>query len=90
MKKEKQKNRRYDSSFKKQALALVRDGRKVSSVAKSLGISTGVLYSWQKQSKLQESVQPEEELKILRKRLREVEQERANLKKAWSIFSRKT
>ena len=76
MKKEKQKNRRYDSSFKKQALALVRDGRKVSSVAKSLGISTGVLYSWQKQSKLQESVQPEEELKILRKRLREVEQER--------------
>ena len=76
MKKEKQKNRRYDSSFKKQALALVRDGRKVSSVAKSLGISTGVLYSWQKQSKLQESIQPEEELKILRKRLREVEQER--------------
>ena len=91
MKKEKQKNRRYDSSFKKQALALVRDGRKVSSVAKSLGISTGVLYSWQKQSKLQESVQPEEEeLKILRKRLREVEQERDILKKVWSIFSRKT
>ena len=90
MKKEKQKNRRYDSSFKKQALGLVRDGRKVSSVAKSLGISTGVLYSWQKQSKLQESVQPEEELKILRKRLREVEQERDILKKAWSIFSRKT
>ena len=92
MKKEKQRNRRYDSSFKKQALGLVRDGRKVSSVAKSLGISTGVLYSWQKQSKLQESVQPEEEeeLKILRKRLREVEQERDNLKKAWSIFSRKT
>ena len=70
---------------------MVRDGRKVSSVAKSLGISTGVLYSWQKQSKLQESVQPEEEeLKILRKRLREVEQERDILKKAWSIFSRKT
>ena len=90
MKKEKQKNRRYDSSFKKQALALVRDGRKVSSVAKSLGISTGVLYSWQKQSKLQESIQPEEELKILRKRLREVEQERDILKKALSIFSRKT
>lgn len=90
MKKAKKQNRRYDSSFKKEALALIRDGRKVSSVANSLGISVGVLYSWQKQAKEQNSVGTEEELKTLRKRLREVEQERDILKKALSIFSRKT
>jgi transposase-like protein len=48
------------------------------------------LYSWQKQAKEQNSIGSEEELKTLRKRLREVEQERDILKKALSIFSRKT
>ncbi len=95
MKNEKQKrvNRQYDEAFKRQALELVSGGRTVAAVAKSLGIKAGVLYSWRSQAKQKRGLGKEgvnKEIKELKKRLKETEQERDILKKALSIFSRKT
>lgn len=86
--------RRYDAEFKENALSLLSDGRSVSSVASSLGISENLLYTWRSKSKKARIVSGskeadlEEELKGLKKKLKEVEQERDILKKALSIFSR--
>jgi transposase-like protein len=44
--KEKKGYRHYDAEFKLNALKMVENGRSVSSVAKSLGIKPGLLYSW--------------------------------------------
>ena len=94
MQKEKKtrKYRRYDAEFKENALSLLSDGRSISSVASSLGISENLLYNWRSKSKevKRNSKESElaEELKGLKKQLKEVEQERDILKKALSIFSR--
>lgn len=94
--KKKTKRRSYDAEFKADALKLLADGRSVSSVAKSLGISENLLYNWRSQSKQVEEKRTtnelalEEELKSLKKRLKRVETERDILKKALSIFSRVT
>lgn len=86
--------RRYDAEFKTKALELLSDGRSVGSVAKSLGISQGVLYNWKSQAnKKNKSPDAESsalEVKQLKKRLKELELERDILKKALSIFSRAT
>jgi transposase len=85
--------RHYDEDFKRDALRLVEDGRTVKDVAEGLGISSSVLYAWRSQStdtSTKEDTSKQTELNDLRKRLREVEQERDILKKALSIFSRKT
>jgi len=88
------KYRRYDAEFKENALRLLSDGRSISSVAESLGISENLLYIWRSKAKKASSVSNskeadlEEELKGLKKKLKEVEQERDILKKALSIFSR--
>lgn len=96
MEKEKKtrKYRRYDAEFKENALRLLSDGRSISSLAESLGISENLLYIWRSKAKKASSVSNskeadlEEELKGLKKKLKEVEQERDILKKALSIFSR--
>ena len=88
------KYRRYDEEFKKNALSLLSDGRSVSSVALSLGISKSLLYRWKNadasSSTSAASDEQESEIKALRKRLAELEEERDILKKALSIFSRRT
>jgi transposase len=90
-KKQSRRNRRYDSTFKANALDLVKSGRSVTSVAESLGIDKSLLYAWRRQ---QNPMSAEEELELkendlLRKRVLELEQERDILKKALAIFSRK-
>ena len=86
--------RRYDTEFKENALKLLSDGRSISSVAEGLGISENLLYNWRSKAKKVACISNtkeallEEELKKLKKRLKEVEQERDILKKALSIFSR--
>jgi len=94
MKKEKttRQYRIYDEEFKKNALSLLKAGRSAFSVAESLGISTSLLYRWKKTASDQASSSVKtqnEEIKNLRKKLAEVEEERDILKKALSIFSRK-
>jgi transposase len=90
--KEKKEYRHYDAEFKINALKMVENGRSVSSVAKSLGIKPGLLYSWRskaKEEKPESEKEKDAELKALRKQLKQTEEERDILKKALSIFSRK-
>ncbi len=84
--------RQYDAEFKKNALQLIVDGRSVSSVAQSLGVSEGVLYNWRSKAKKAVLTKPQNEdkaeIEILKKKLAEAEMERDILKKALGIFSR--
>lgn len=91
-KKKRRRNRRYDATFKANAIRLVDEGRSVSSVAKSLGIDKSLLYSWRRQADPPSEEENAEfkETERLRKRVMELEQERDILKKALAIFSRKT
>lgn len=85
--------RRHDAEFKANALQLIEDGRSVKDVAEGLGIRPSLLYSWRSQAKKTQNkgnISDQVELKVLRKRLKELEQERDILKKALSIFSQKT
>lgn len=85
--------RRYDAEFKANILRMIANGRSVSSVSQAMGISEGLLYRWKSQAKKadqKEGTSESEEVKALRKRVKELEQERDILKKALSIFSRQT
>lgn len=91
--KEKKEYRYYDAEFKKSALKMVAHGRSVHSVAESLGIKPGILYSWRSKDRAEKpesEKEKDEELKALRKQLKQTEEERDILKKALSIFSQKT
>jgi transposase len=83
------RRRKYDDEFKQQAVAMVRNGQPVRSVAQALGISENVLHRWNREAI---DSQPNSELEVekLRQRLKQVEMERDILKKALSIFSRQT
>ena len=84
--------RQYDAEFKKNALQLISDGRSVSSVAQSLGVSEGLFYNWKSKAKKAALTKPQSEANAeiarLKKQLAEVEMERDILKKALGIFSR--
>lgn len=89
------KRRRYDAEFKENILKLNAQGRSVSSLSASFGVSESVIHRWKSEQREQgiSLGQSEEsellaEVKRLRSQLREVEQERDILKKALGIFSR--
>lgn len=89
MKEEKSKKRnyrRYDESFKREALNLINQGRSVRELSISLGVSEGLLYRWKSISSgaLKKT---SEEVKELRKKNKRLEAENEILKKALSIFS---
>jgi transposase len=44
------RRRRYSAEFKQQAVELVRMGRPVAQIAGELGIGSGLLYRWSRQS----------------------------------------
>ena len=95
----KKSRRRYTREFKLEAVQLVqnRDGR-VTEVAQNLVIHPNMLQRWMKEytsdpnhtfpgnGKLRT---PDEELRQLKNKLRDVEEERDILKKALAIFSKK-
>ncbi|MEM7819908.1 MAG: transposase [Candidatus Aenigmatarchaeota archaeon] len=91
--------RRYTREFKLDAIQLVanRDG-KIAQVAESLGIHPNILHRWIKEHADDPSnafpgngklKTPDEEIRQLKKQLREAEEERDILKKALAIFSKK-
>lgn len=90
--------RRFDREFKIEAVKLAARGDKKSSqVARDLGISENVLSRWKRQLSDDPSfafpgkghLKPaDEELRKLKKQLRDVTEERDILKKALAIFSR--
>lgn len=85
--------RQYDEEFKKRAVQLsYHPDRTVQSVVESLGISHSMLYRWRKKysdtgEKTEEAVQIED-VRLLRKRIAELEEENEILKKASAYFAK--
>jgi transposase len=92
--------RKYDSEFKREALAHIESsGKSVSEVAVSLGIERELLYRWRMQARKRGDVAfpgngrqgltaTEQKIFDLEKRARDAEEERDILKKAVAIFSK--
>ena len=81
--------RKYDDEFKQQALAMVRNGQSVRSVANALGISENLIHQWKRAARANQSA-ADVEVEQLRRQLKQVEMERDILKKALAVFSRQT
>ncbi len=90
--------RQYDREFKLEAVRLVTEGgRRVSEVARDLGIHENLLYNWRRKY-LGDTVHAfpgkghlkpaDEELRRLKRELTDVKEERDILKKALAIFSK--
>ena len=89
--------RTFTPQFKKEAVALLKQGRSATDVVQSLGIARSLLQRWKEQ--LGEKRLPEvfpgagrraaeaEEVAELRKKLRRVTEERDILKKALAFFA---
>lgn len=87
------KRRKYDESFKVELLKMVKSGRSVAEVSRTMGIGENLLYKWKSEEKSQETPlesSSNAEIENLRKQLRQVETERDILKKALVIFGRGT
>lgn len=88
--------KRYTEEFKIEAVKQVMDrGYSVSSVSRRLGISTKSLYDWIKcfgdpRSQHNQLSNQEHEIRILKKELRRVTDERDILKKAAAYFARES
>ena len=91
---EKRTYKRYPVSFKEEAVALVTEqGYTVIEAAKSLGIRPNQLYDWKAKLEAQKSgealsVDEREELKCLRKAVKNLRMEKEILKKASAFFAR--
>ena len=94
------KRRRYDSEFKRNAIALSEEpGRSAHSVEQSLGIANGMIGKWKRQLSQNgdlafpgngiEALTPDQKkIRELEKQLRDAEMDRDILKKALAIFSK--
>jgi transposase len=84
----------YPEQFRREAVELVRSGRSIADVAKSLGVSAQTLRNWNRQVDVNAghreglSSDDKEELTKLRRRVRVLEQEREILKRAAAFFVR--
>lgn len=74
--------RKYDDDYKREAVKKIHDGQSVASVSRELGVSESVLHKWRKEAVATAS-DGEREVIELKRRLREVEQERDILKNVW-------
>ena len=90
--------RKYDAQFKKETVRLmVQGGRKITDLARDIGIHANVLRKWRQQY-LDDSEHAfpgighlkaeDEEIRRLKKELIDVKEERDILKKALAIFSK--
>jgi len=87
----------YPEEFRREAVQLVRGGRKVSDVAESLGVTEQSLRNWVKQDQIERrerddglTLAEREELTRLRRENKRLEQERDLLKRAAAFFARET
>jgi len=84
----------YPEEFRRETVELVRQGRSISDVARSLGVSHQTLRNWCQQTDVDDGRREglrsdeKEELKQLRRRVRVLEQEREILKRAAAFFAR--
>ena len=87
---------RYDNDFKVMIVELSKSGIKTRQISDQYGIEINMINRWRREyqskmgdfSKRRELSLEEQELKALRKELRDVKMERDILKKAVSIFSK--
>ena len=92
--------RKFDRAFKIETVKLVTEqGRSVPSVAREIGVHENTVYKWVKDFKTDEeqafpgsgNMKPEEdEMRRLKRRNTELEEENAILKKAMAIFTKPT
>ena len=86
--------KQYSKEYKEEAVALVREqGYSVPEAAKSLGLASNILYRWKEKIESQLageslSVDEREELKRLRKEIKNLRMEKEILKKASAFFAR--
>src|SRR5262245_55960871 len=89
------KRKKYTEEFKRDAvrLMLARGTRTVEEVAEGLGVAANMLHRWHRRSAAEGSgggvgQQHQEDVEVLRRRVRQLEQENALLKKAAALFAR--
>ncbi len=86
--------KQYSKEYKEEAVALVPEqGYSVPEAAKSLGIASNILYRWKSKTGSQPegkslSVDEREELKRLRKEVKNLRMEKEILKKASAFFAK--
>jgi transposase len=88
--------KKYDNDFKVMVVELLQSGRTAAELSDEYGVNIGVIRRWKREyavrsgdfSKKRELSLEEQELKTLKKELKEVRLERDILKKAVSIFSK--
>jgi transposase len=87
----------YPPEFRREAVAMVRSGRKVSEVAAALGMTEQSLRTWVKQEALNRHERDDglttaerEELRALRRENARLKQERDLLKRAAAFFAAET
>jgi len=91
---QKRTHKQYTKEFKEEAVALVLEqGYSVAQAAKSLGIGPSLLYKWKEKIEAQREgvslVEDErDELKRLRKEVKELRMEKEILKKASAFFAK--
>ena len=84
--------RRYPEEFRRKVLDLIAAGRPVAQVAADLGISDQTIYVWRKQELIDTGQLPgatrleQTELPAAKRRIRELEQEVAILKRARELL----
>ena len=89
------KRKRYSKEFKEDVVNMIKTGNKtIPTIAKELEIHEQLIYGWYKNLnpendlEIKKETDKDKEIRLLRKRLAEVEEERDILKKAVNIFSR--
>ena len=88
--------KKYENDFKVMIVELLKSGRRAKEISDEYNINDGIIRRWKREykaksgdfSKKRELSVEEQELKALKKELREVRLERDILKKAVSIFSK--
>jgi transposase len=92
----KKKRKKYTEEYKKDAVRLMiaRGTRTVDDIARDLGVNESLLHKWYKRYNAEVTGQPSvsqeerENIEKMRRRIRELEQENALLKKAAALFAK--
>ena len=87
----------YPEECRREAVQMVRSGRRLSDVATSLGVTEQSLRTWVKRDQLERrerddglTLAERDELRELRRKVKRLEQERDLLKRAAAFFARET